>query len=142
MTERCAYNQEGYWVRPNIGQARWLTRHNPATNPIAIKPKTVSHTADWFSWVPHPAALRSGTPSHEVFCGYVCFSDSLFLGVRQDHSWTLEWVPFPETTPYVTVSFSFLLNSPIFLANQELCEHYSYTLNSDRNKILFHLIIP
>ena len=29
-----------------------LARDNPETNPITIKPKTASHVAEQFSWVP------------------------------------------------------------------------------------------
>ena len=32
----------------------WLARDNPEPNPITIKPKTVSHAAEQFSWVPLP----------------------------------------------------------------------------------------
>ena len=35
-----------------VGQAKWLARDNSETNPITIKPETVSHAAEQFSWVP------------------------------------------------------------------------------------------
>ena len=54
LVERCVCHQEGSWVRPNMGQARWLARDNPETNPVTMKPETVSHVAEQFSWVPLP----------------------------------------------------------------------------------------
>ena len=33
-------------------ESEWLTKENPETNSIIIKPKTVSHEAEQFSWVP------------------------------------------------------------------------------------------
>ena len=32
-------------------ESEWLAKNNPETNPITIKPKTVSHVAELFSWV-------------------------------------------------------------------------------------------
>ena len=43
LTERCVHCQKGPWVRPNVGQARWLARENPETNPVTIEPETASH---------------------------------------------------------------------------------------------------
>ena len=33
----------------------WLAKDNPETNPIIIKPETVSHVTELFSWVPLPS---------------------------------------------------------------------------------------
>ena len=33
-------------------EPEWLAKDNPETNPITIKPKTASHVAELFSWVP------------------------------------------------------------------------------------------
>ena len=35
-------------------ESEWLAKDNPETNPITIKPETVSHMAEQFSWVPLP----------------------------------------------------------------------------------------
>ena len=40
----------------------WLAKDNPETNPITIKPKTVSHMAEKFSWVPLPYCSLPGCP--------------------------------------------------------------------------------
>ena len=39
-----------------------LTKDNLETNPITIKPKTASHTAEMFSWVPFPYCSLPGSP--------------------------------------------------------------------------------
>ena len=53
LAEQCMCHQEGLWVR-------WLVKENPETNPIIIKPKTVSHMAEQFSWVPLPSCSLPG----------------------------------------------------------------------------------
>ena len=35
-------------------ESEWLAKDNPETNPTTIKPKTVSHVAELFSWFPLP----------------------------------------------------------------------------------------
>ena len=55
LAERCARHQEEPWVRV-IGQRQ------PETNPITIKPETVSHMAEQFSWVPLPCRSPPGRP--------------------------------------------------------------------------------
>ena len=40
--------------------SEWLTKDNPETNPITIKPKTVSHMAEQFSSVPLPCCSPPG----------------------------------------------------------------------------------
>ena len=35
-------------------ESEWLAKDNPETNPITIKPETVSHVAELFFWVPLP----------------------------------------------------------------------------------------
>ena len=39
-----------------------LAKDNPETNPITIKPKTSSHVAELFSWVPLPYCSPPGCP--------------------------------------------------------------------------------
>ena len=43
-------------------ESEWLSEDNPETNPITIKPKTVSHVAEQFSWVPWPSCSPPGHP--------------------------------------------------------------------------------
>ena len=67
-------------------ESDWLIRDNPETIPITIKPKTVSHMAEQFSWVPLP--LLSAwvlLPNKIFFLVSTCISsDSSFLSVRQE----------------------------------------------------------
>ncbi|CAI9176226.1 unnamed protein product [Rangifer tarandus platyrhynchus] len=39
-----------------------IGKDHPETNPITIKPKTVSHAAKQFSWVPLPSCSPPGCP--------------------------------------------------------------------------------
>ena len=41
-------------------ESEWLAKDNPGINPIAIKPKSVSHMAELFSWVPLPYCSPPG----------------------------------------------------------------------------------
>ena len=43
-------------------ESEWLGRDNAETNPITIKPKTVSHLAEQFFWVPSPSCSPPGRP--------------------------------------------------------------------------------
>ena len=76
-----ACHQEGSWVR-------MIGRDNLETNPIAIKPETVSQMAEQFSWVPLPCC----SPPRSSFSIVSCFvstrvsSDSTFLSVWQEPS--------------------------------------------------------
>ena len=62
LAEGCTHHQEGPWVRPNMGQARWLARDSPETNPITTKPEAVSHVAEHVSWGPSPCCSPPGRP--------------------------------------------------------------------------------
>ena len=44
-------------------ELEWLAKDHLETNPIIIKPKTVTHVAEQFSWVPYPTALHPGALS-------------------------------------------------------------------------------
>ena len=46
-------------------ESEWLARDNLETNPMTIKPETVSQMAEQFSWVPSPRALPPGAPSQQ-----------------------------------------------------------------------------
>ena len=43
-------------------ESELLAKDNPETNPITIKPETVSHAAEQFSWVPLPSCSPPGRP--------------------------------------------------------------------------------
>ena len=43
-------------------ELEWLAKDHPETNPIIIKPETVSHGAEQFSWVPLPYCSSLGCP--------------------------------------------------------------------------------
>ena len=43
-------------------ESQWLAKESPETNPITIEPKTVSHTAEQFSWVALPYCTLPGHP--------------------------------------------------------------------------------
>ena len=43
-------------------ESEWLTRDNPETNSITIKPKTGSHVAEKSSWFPLPCCSPPGRP--------------------------------------------------------------------------------
>ena len=43
-------------------ESEWLAKDNPETNPITIKPETMSHVAQQFSWVPLPYCSPPGCP--------------------------------------------------------------------------------
>ena len=43
-------------------ESEWLAKDTPETNPITIRPKTASHMAELFSWVPLPYSSPPGWP--------------------------------------------------------------------------------
>ena len=99
LTERWVHDQEGPWVRRNMGQVRWLARDNLKTNPITIKPETVSHVAERFSWVPLPycSPPRCPFPIKSFYFVSTCVSSgNSFTSVRA-HSQALEGVSLPAT---------------------------------------------
>ena len=66
----------------------WLSKDHPETNPITIKPKTVSHAAEQFSWVPLPSCSPPGCPFPIKSLALLArvSSDNSFLSVRQEPS--------------------------------------------------------
>ena len=77
-------HQEGLWVRWNLGQARWLARDNLETNPVAIKPETVSYVAEQFSWVSLPCCSPPGCS----FPKFLLFVSMCLLGQFVSKCWT------------------------------------------------------
>ena len=43
-------------------ESEWLAKDNRETNPITMKPETVSHATERFSWVPLPYCSPPGHP--------------------------------------------------------------------------------
>ena len=43
-------------------ESEWLARDNPETNPITLKPETVSYVAEQSSWIPLPSCSPPGRP--------------------------------------------------------------------------------
>ena len=54
MSDACATRKDS--------ELEWLAKDHPETNPINIKPETVSHVAEQFSWVPLPYCSPPGCP--------------------------------------------------------------------------------
>jgi len=52
----------GRTLSETTGQARRLARRNPEINSIIIKPETVSHVAEQFSWAPLPCCSSPKCP--------------------------------------------------------------------------------
>ena len=50
------------WATRNDSELEWLAKDHLETNPITIKPETVSHMAELFSWVPLPYCCPLGCP--------------------------------------------------------------------------------
>ena len=50
------------WATRKDPESEWLARDNTETIPITIKPETVSHVAEQFSWVPLPSCSPPGCP--------------------------------------------------------------------------------
>ena len=113
-------HQEGPWVTV-IGQRQ------PETNQITVKPKTVNHMAEEFSWVSSPCSsppecpfpIKSLTLSTPVLPQSTHFHVSA-------HSWALEGVPFPATKWHIIDS----LHNPVLSAMWPL-------MRSRRNVIFF-----
>ena len=82
-------------------ESEWLTRKSLKTHSIPVKPKTVSHAAEQFSWVPLPCCALPRCPFPTVSCSVsTCVSsDNSFLSARKEPSLGL-WKrsPFPATT--------------------------------------------
>ena len=81
-------------------ESEWLAKDNPETNPINIKPETVSHVAAQFSWVPLPycSPLRCPFPIKSLALSARVSSDNYFPSVRQEPTlMALEWAPLPTT---------------------------------------------
>ena len=67
-------------------ESEWLAKDNPETNPITIRPETVSHVAEQLSWVPLPCCSlpRCLLPIKSLALSACVSSDNSFPSVRQE----------------------------------------------------------
>ena len=68
--------------------SEWLAKDNPETNPVTIRPKTESHMAELFSWVPLPYCSPLGCPFW-----IKCLALSAHVSPRTIHFWVLDKSP-------------------------------------------------
>ena len=68
--------------------SEWLAKDNPETNPVTIRPKTASHMAELFSWVPLPYCSPLGCPFW-----IKCLALSAHVSPRTIHFWVLDKSP-------------------------------------------------
>ena len=75
------------WTTKKDSESEWLTKDNPETNPITMKPEAVSHPAGQSFWVPLPNCSPAGGPfPNKISCFVSTFVslDNSFLSVRQE----------------------------------------------------------
>ena len=82
---------------------------HPETNPITIKPKTASHTAEQFSWVPLPYCSPPGCPfPKKSLCQHMCLLGQFIPSVRQEPSFGL-WKGSPFLQQFCCHSYKVAL---------------------------------
>ena len=69
-------------------ELEWLAKDYPETNPTTIKPETVSHMAEQFSWVPLPYCSPPGCPFP-----IKSLALSTHVSPRTIHFWVLDKSP-------------------------------------------------
>ena len=69
-------------------ESEWLAKDNPETHHITLKPKTVSHMAQVFSWVPFPYCSPPGCPFP-----IKSLALSAHMSPRTIHFWVLDKNP-------------------------------------------------
>lgn len=100
-------HQEGPWIRLWAEQDE-LARDKPQRTPVPLKPETVSHVAEQFSWAPYPAAFHLGAP----FISTGVSSGSSFLSARQEPTLALEGLLLPASESWLlTNCFTWALHS-------------------------------
>ena len=73
---------------PGKTELEWLAKDHPETNPITVKPKTWSHSAEQFSWVPLPSCSPPGRPFP-----IKSLALSAHVSPRTIHFWVLDKSP-------------------------------------------------
>ena len=97
-------------------ESEWLAKDNLEANPITIKPKTLSHVAELFSWVPLPywSPLRCPFPIKSLALSAHVSPRTIHFRVRQEPSFR-PWKGSPflqqrlQPVTKVTTSWSFLI---------------------------------
>ena len=94
MSDACATRKDS--------ELEWLAKDHPETNPITIKPETVSHVAEQFSWVPLPYCSPPGCPfpiKSLALSAHVSPRTIHFRVLDKSPVWGPEGVPLPTTEP-------------------------------------------
>ena len=73
---------------PGSTLTQWLAKDNPETNPITIKPRTVSHVTEPSSWVPLTSCSLPGCPFP-----IKSLALSAHVSLRSIHFWVLDKSP-------------------------------------------------
>ena len=99
-------------------ESEWLAKDNLETNPITIKPKTVSHMAERFSWVTLPYCSPPACPfpiKSLALSAHVSPRTIHFQVLDNSPFRVLEGVPLRATLPLMLLRFliqNALLNYP------------------------------
>ena len=91
-------------------ESKWPARDNPETNPITIKPETVSQVAEQFSWVPLSYCSLPGRPfpiKSLALLAHVCPGTVHFPCYTRAHSQALEGVLISATILCSNIHISF-----------------------------------
>ena len=86
-----------------------LAKDNPETNPSTIKPKTSSHVAEQFSWVPllHCSPPRFPFPIKSLaLSAHVSPQTIHFPVLDKSQFWALKGVPLPATVVFLNMKKS------------------------------------
>ena len=67
-------------------ESEWWAKDNPETAPITVKPKTSSHAAEQFAWVPLSSCSLPGGPLPSKISDFV----SMCVSPRTIHFWVLD----------------------------------------------------
>ena len=78
----------GRTLNQTMGWTRWLARDKPQKNPVPLKPETVSHMAEQFSWAPLP---RCSPPRRPLPIKPLALSAR--VSPRAVHFWVLDKSP-------------------------------------------------
>ena len=78
----------GRTLNQTMGWTRWLARDKPEKNPVPLKPGTVSHVVEQFSWAPSP---RCSPPGHPLPMKSLALSAR--VSPRTVHFWVLDKSP-------------------------------------------------
>ena len=97
-------------------ESEWLAKDNPETNPITIKPKTSSHMAELFSWVPLPYCST-------LWCPFPIKSLALSAHVSPwtIHFWVLDKSPVSALEGVHLPQFSSVAESCLTLCDPVNC---------------------